>query len=159
MTAPSGKQRWYLTTAGLGVGALALTGAALPGASSPSPSHPSKSAAPSASHAPAGAHLTAKSSSTSVGTDTVFTVSGKVADAKPGAKLRLQHATAAKDPKTGKTTDDWNSLAYTTFSAKDGSYSFLVKLDTAGTDKLRVYHPGDNEAAQGASPDFTVTVK
>jgi hypothetical protein len=154
------------------VGEDPLQAAGLPGAISSSVSAKASSAVSSAkagassakasasASAPSSAStvsLTAKSSSSSVGTDTVFTVSGKATDTKEGAKVRLQKQGTSTTGGTSATS--WSTLAYTTYTAKDGSYSFQVKLDMPGTYMLRVYHSIDSEGASGASSTFSVTSK
>jgi hypothetical protein len=168
------------TGIGAVVGVLAISGAAyatmepstgdtaatartlpMPNATSYPSSSPSTSASASKSASPtptaAAITITAKPSVTSAGSDQVFTVSGKLTGAKPGAKIRLQRQTT---PAKGSTPAVWATLAYTTFTGSDNSFSFLVKLDQTGANVMRILHPSDVDGpAQAYSSEFTVTSK
>lgn len=134
------------------VGALALGGVVV------SVLGPSASAARAAQPVQAAATVTVtgKADSSKVTDDTVFTVSGEVKGAQPGAKIRLQRQQAAS---AANSSPVWITLAYTTFTDKNNRFTLQVKMESSGTYNLRVLHPQDKEGPQAAySNPFSVTV-
>jgi hypothetical protein len=100
--------------------------------------------------------ITGKTDTTEPTDDTVFTISGEVTGAQPGAEVRLQRQQA---PTATNTTPAWSTLAYTTFTDKDDTFSFSVKMETSGSYNLRLVHPQDREGPATAFSDpFSVNV-
>jgi hypothetical protein len=100
--------------------------------------------------------VTAKADNARPAEDTVFTISGEVMGAQPGAKIRLQRQ---QTPTETNASPAWSTLAYTTFTDKNNKFSFPVKMETSGSYNLRVLHPQDNEGPASAfSNPFAVTV-
>lgn len=132
------------------VAAAAVPGPAAAPNATPSPSSPSGSSSATA------VTITAKSDNGKPSDDTVFTVSGEVKGAKPGAKIRLQRQQA---PTSANASPAWSTLAYTAFTDKSNKFSFPVKMETAGSYNLRILHPQDREGPETAySSPFAETV-
>jgi hypothetical protein len=107
--------------------------------------------AAAASSPPAAAiTVTAKTDTTGPTDDTVFTISGVVRGAQPGAKVRLQ---SRQTPTATNTTPAWSTLPYTTFTDKDDKFSLAVKMETSGSYDLRVLHPQDKAGPATAFSD------
>ena len=163
----SSRQKKQGAVVSAAVGALALGGvavstlgssatdAARPVAAQAAPPIAASSTSSPAPSSSSSATITIKASAdnTKPTDDTVFTVSGTVTGAQPGAKIRLQRQAAT--PKD----QPWGTLAYTTFTDKSNKFSFLVKLEDAGSFNLRILHPSDREGPTSATSDpFAVTV-
>ncbi|MFJ9904083.1 hypothetical protein ACIRVK_14475 [Streptomyces sp. NPDC101152] len=113
----------------------------------PSPSKsakpsPSKSAKPSPSKSTA-ASITITVNKTSVKAGNTVTFTGRTKGLKVGTLLVLQHQKGTK----------WTTLKASTTVKKGSSYSLTAKLNTKGTEHLRI------SAGTVHSPVVTVTVK
>jgi len=175
------KQKKVGIAASMAVGALALGGVAVSTIGSPS----SNSAGPApvaatatAPHAPATTPHTSSASGTPGSTssaititartdnakpadDTVFTVSGEVRGAQPGAEVRLQRQQAST-PASSHHKQAWNTMEYTTFTDRNNRFSFPVKIESPGSYNLRVVHEQGKQDKQSPgtvySEPFAVTV-
>ncbi|MER6981881.1 hypothetical protein [Streptomyces carpinensis] len=90
------------------------------------------------------ASITAKVNHTSVKAGESVTVAGRAKDVKPGTKLVLQHMHNGK----------WTTLHANTTVKKGGAYKLTGKLNTKGTEHLRVA----TSDGKTHSPTLTVMV-
>ncbi|KOV96077.1 hypothetical protein [Streptomyces sp. NRRL B-3648] len=93
------------------------------------------------------ASITVKADKTEVNAGDMVTFTGRTKGLKVGSPLVLQHENSGK----------WTSLRATAKVKKGSSYALLGKLNTKGTEHLRI--AGVSESGKVYSPTVTVKVK